>query len=84
MRVPSVFTLSGIAREFVEDGVNARVVPYQDAAAIAHAIQDLLQQATLRERVTAQGYADVTQRFGMPAMIERLDAAYQAPSKIRT
>jgi glycosyltransferase involved in cell wall biosynthesis len=84
MRVPSVFTLSGIAREFVEDGVNARVVPYQDAAAIAHAIQDLLQQATLRERVTAQGYADVTQRFGMPVMIERLDAAYQAPSKIRT
>jgi len=83
MRVPSVFTLSGIAREFVEDGVNARVVPYHDAAAIAHAIQELLQNVMLRERVTTQGYEAVIQRFGMPVMIERLDAAYQASSKTR-
>lgn len=76
MKVPSVFTLSGIAREFVEDRVHARVVPYENADAIREATVDLLEDAGLRATLATRGYEAVVNEFGMPQMIRRLDAAY--------
>jgi glycosyltransferase involved in cell wall biosynthesis len=52
MRVPSVFTLSGVAHDFIEDGRNALVVPYRDAAAITRAIETLLEDEDLRRRLS--------------------------------
>jgi glycosyltransferase involved in cell wall biosynthesis len=79
MRVPSVFTRSGIANEFIEDGVNACVVAYHDAAMIEHAILNILQDNVLRDTIVSGGYDAVTTRFGMAQMMERLYGLYGTP-----
>lgn len=76
MGVPSVFTLSGVANDFIEDGRNALVVPYRDAAAIARAVERLLGDEDLRRRLAAAGRADVLGLFPESRMAEELDAMY--------
>ncbi|CAA9307481.1 MAG: Glycosyltransferase [uncultured Cytophagales bacterium] len=75
--VPSVFTLSGVAPEFIEDGRNALVVPFRDAAAIYEATSRLLEDAPLRQSIVAQGRADVQGRFSLHTMIHKLEELYQ-------
>jgi glycosyltransferase involved in cell wall biosynthesis len=74
--VPSVFTLSGVAPEFIEDGRNALVVPFCDAGAIYQATSHLLEDAPLRQAITARGRADVQERFSLPTMIYKLEELY--------
>jgi glycosyltransferase involved in cell wall biosynthesis len=76
MRVPSVFTLSGVANDFIEDGRNALVVPYRDAAAIARAVERLLGDEGLRRRLADHGRAAVMELFPESRMAEELDAMY--------
>ena len=40
-RVPSIFTLSGIACEFAKDRVNCLVVPYKDSDSIQLALESI-------------------------------------------
>lgn len=80
MGVPSVFTRSGIANEFLEDGVNACVVAYQNSEMIGQAMANILQNNVLRDRIVAGGHRAVTTRFGMESMMERLYALYDAPA----
>jgi len=86
-RVPSVFTLSGVAREFVEDDRNALVVPYRDPAATAEAVLRLLEDPEPGRRLAEQGRADVQERFGVERMIGALEALYSeaktAPRTLR-
>lgn len=76
MGVPSVFTLSGVANDFIEDGRNALVVPYRDPAAIARAVETLLGDEALRRRLAANGRADVLGLFPESRMAEELDRMY--------
>lgn len=75
-KVPSVFTLSGIAGEFIKDRQNALVVPYRDADAIAAALKELLSDKALAERLSANGEKDVTSTFGLNRMIGSLEQLY--------
>ncbi|MDT5269286.1 MAG: hypothetical protein QOH49_1472 [Acidobacteriota bacterium] len=76
MGVPSVFTLSGVANDFIEDGRNALVVPYRDAAAITRAVETLLGDEELRRSVAANGQAVVRELFPESRMAAELDTMY--------
>jgi glycosyltransferase involved in cell wall biosynthesis len=76
LKVPSVFTLSGIANSFVEDGKNALVVPHKDADAIYEAVKKMLADESLRGRVAEQGFKDVWARYHINDMFTRLDELY--------
>lgn len=76
MGVPSVFTLSGIAAEFIRDGQNALAVPFRDSKAIGIAVEKLLQNDTLRAQLQKKGMDDVFSRFGIEKMVARLEALY--------
>lgn len=73
--VPSVFTLSGIAVEFVEHGKNALVVPYRDEKEIAKAVQHIIVDESLREQLRRNGRESV-KRFALPQMLEALQHVY--------
>ncbi len=57
--IPSVFTLSGIANEIALDGENALVVDYHNSGEIAKSIQRLLDDATLRNKLSENGKKSV-------------------------
>lgn len=76
LEVPSVFTLSGIAAEFIKDRHNALVVPYCDSDSIYNAMLTLLSDRDLRDRIVAQGKADVLSLFTGQKMADKLDKLY--------
>ena len=73
--VPSVFTLSGIAREFVRHKQNAMVVPFRDSESIYCAITEILQNVAIRENIVKNGFVSVN-RFSLDNMIEKLERLY--------
>ncbi len=73
---PAVFTLSGIANDFVVDKKNALVVPYQNSTAIYNAITTLLTNPTLVSNLTTQGKQDVAKQFNLPNYIAQLTQLY--------
>ncbi len=74
---PSVFTLSGIAPDFVRDGENALVVPFRDSDAIYAALVRLWEQPELRKRLAENGPDSVREKFDLPVMITALDNLYK-------
>jgi glycosyltransferase involved in cell wall biosynthesis len=73
--VPAIFTLSGVAPEFIRHRENAWVVPFRDSDAILEGMRALLGDASLREQLVAQGRQDV-QSFDIMVMMQRLQALY--------
>lgn len=76
LKVPSIFTLSGIANSFVEDGKNALVVPYENSDAIYEAMKNLLEDKDLQKQITEQAYKDIWTHYHINDMFTRLDAVY--------
>jgi glycosyltransferase involved in cell wall biosynthesis len=76
--VPSVFTLSGIAPDFIVHEKNAFVVPFANAAAISQAILRILESAELRQNLIRQGREDVIANFGLDQMMESLYRVYES------
>jgi glycosyltransferase involved in cell wall biosynthesis len=76
--VPCVFTITGIAQEFVQDNKNALVVPYRNSNAILEKIRDLLYNREQAEKIAQQGAADVRQLFSVDKMINSLEKLYNA------
>lgn len=74
--IPSVFTLSGIACEFIEDKKNALVVPYNCPESITGALKLILQDERLRERIVTGGKEDVWKLFHTRRMASQLDSLY--------
>ena len=74
--VPSVFTLSGIANEFLIDHHNALVVPHKNSDAIYNAMKELLENKTLTANLISNGEKDVTSRFSLNKMILSLEQLY--------
>lgn len=77
MQIPSIFTLSGIANDFIKDKKNALIVPYCDSESIYTAITTLLDNFDMREQITKQGKADVLNRFDIRKMAKELDMLYR-------
>lgn len=74
--VPSVFTLSGVAREVIDDGNNALVVPFQDSESIYTSLIKLLSDSDLRKRLIQKGESDIKEKFSLDLMISSLEQLY--------
>jgi glycosyltransferase involved in cell wall biosynthesis len=81
--IPSVFTLSGVAREFIVHEKNALVVDFQQSVPIYEAIQRILTDPGLQESMIKQGQSDVRIMFSLQEMIRKLEDLYEegAPEK---
>lgn len=78
MEVASVFTLSGVANDFIKDRENALVVPYCDSDAIYESMLNLLRNKPLREKIVRQGKKDVLTMFSIKELGKNLKELYSA------
>ena len=74
-QIPSIFTLSGVANEFILDKENAIVVPYKDSDSILQSILFLLGDDNLRTTLKNKGLESV-QPFNLKTFIAKLEALY--------
>lgn len=74
--VPSIFSLSGIAREFIEHGRHAWVVDFKNSTEIISGLLNVLGNAELRKQLIENGRQAVTSRFDIDSMITRLQQVY--------
>lgn len=75
-QIPSVFTLSGIAPEFIEDRKNAVVVPYKDKNAIYSAVKEILENVEFKKTIVKQGFEDVKKNFSIEKTMSDLEKVY--------
>lgn len=78
MEVPSIFTLSGIANDFIKDKENALVVPYQDSESVYQAMKIILEDDALRQKIVEQGKLDANSLFNAKKMADSLDMVYSS------
>ena len=76
--VPVIGTRSGGVPEFVEDGATGLLVPPLDPAALAAALDRLLSDGALRQRLAAAGRAQAERRFGLADRYDQVAAVYAA------
>lgn len=76
--VPSVFTLSGVAKEFIEDKKNALVVPFKNSEAIASALLTILKNKALQQQLIKNGLESV-QPFNSADFVKKLETLYLEP-----
>ena len=74
--VPSVFTLSGVAQEFIRNQHNAVVVPFQDSCSIEKAVNLLQASPQLRNKLQKNGQRDVEEGFALKKMVQNLMNLY--------
>ncbi|QMU27570.1 glycosyltransferase family 4 protein [Adhaeribacter radiodurans] len=75
--IPSVFTLSGVASEFIEHRKNAYIVSHKNSEEIYEAIIEVLGDASLRSSIIRKGKVDVFARFTLKEMINKLEKIYE-------
>ena len=73
--IPSVFTLSGVAHEFIEHEQNALVVPFCDSEAIYQSLEKLLKNYDLRISLSKNGFISI-KKFSLEKMIFKLEQIY--------
>lgn len=73
--IPSVFTLSGIAREFVKDGFNALVADFQSSESVYKAIVKILLDPRMRDHMVKNGRESVMQ-FDIVKNVKLLELLY--------
>ncbi len=74
--VPSIFTLSGVAKEFIANKQNAFVVNYKDSQGIYQAMNEILQHTQQRQQLVNQGKKDIQSLFELNTMINKLEHMY--------
>ena len=74
--IPSVFTLSGVAREFIRSGENALAVDFENSGQVYEAILKLLSDEDLRRKLAANGKRDVREMFSLETMIDKMEKLY--------
>ncbi|MBN8703053.1 MAG: glycosyltransferase family 4 protein [Bacteroidetes bacterium] len=75
-KTPSIFTLSGIANDFIENKRNALVVDYKNSENIYNAIKELLTNNNLVCTLVQNGEQDVRRKFNINEKIKELEAYY--------
>lgn len=73
--IPSVFTLSGIANEFIVHEKNALVVGYENSPQIFESIRTLINDKTLVDKLKEQGQLSVG-KFSFDKMLMKLEILY--------
>ena len=74
--IPSIFTKSGIAHDFIQHNRNALVIPYKDSKGIEQSIYQLFNDEALRTSLIRQGQEDTTKLFTFETMMRQLNQAY--------
>ncbi|MCC5931182.1 MAG: glycosyltransferase family 4 protein [Cyclobacteriaceae bacterium] len=74
--VPSIFTLSGIAHDFVRHEKNALVVEYRNTDAIYNAMIKIFSNRELAEKISVQARKDVLHRFDVSIQAASLKKLY--------
>ncbi len=74
--VPSIFTLSGVAREFIVKNENAMVVDFKNEQQIYDTACRLLEDKELREKLIKNGKHDIEKDFSLPLFINKLEKIY--------
>jgi glycosyltransferase involved in cell wall biosynthesis len=74
--VPSVFTLAGVAPDFIIHQENAIVVPFKNSDAIKQGIIEILENDELRNKIIKGGWNSVRDRFSLHGMIGKLTKVY--------
>ncbi|MBC7391201.1 MAG: glycosyltransferase family 4 protein [Opitutaceae bacterium] len=74
--IPSIFTMSGIALEIVEENVNALVVPPQNSNAILIKMIEIAGNAEMRLSLGIHGKNSVKDPFSINNMIKHLEELY--------
>lgn len=75
-KTPSIFTLSGIASEFIENHKNALVVPFKNSEEIYSSLVEIMNNKLLVAKMVDKGYKDALQKFNLPEMIEKHEKMY--------
>jgi glycosyltransferase involved in cell wall biosynthesis len=70
---------NGGCRDYAKDGETALVAPRRDVAALARALERMVTDAALRERLARQGQAFVTSRFNWDHATMRLEGVLKDP-----
>ncbi len=76
--IPSVFTLSGVAREFIVDNKNALVVNYKNPEEIFLAVKKILVDYNLRSALVINGSNSIVSKFDQQIMINKLMQIYNS------
>ncbi|MBV6484721.1 MAG: D-inositol-3-phosphate glycosyltransferase [Flavobacteriales bacterium] len=74
--IPSVFTLSGVASEFIEHYKNALVVDYENSNQIYNAIIELLTDKTFAKKLIENGKNSI-KPFNLNLFIQKLENLYE-------
>lgn len=74
--VPSVFTLAGVAPDFIRHQENAIVVPFKNIDAIEKSIISILENDELKNKIIQEGWNSVRDRFSLQEMINKLKKLY--------
>ena len=74
--LPVVTTEAGAIPEVARDGETGLIVKMQDAAALAHGLTRLLDDAPLRTRLGANALAQAHARHGIDAMLDHMEAVF--------
>ncbi len=74
--IPSVFTLSGIAHDFIVDKKNAVVVDYEKEEEIYDGMKLILQNKELKSTLIKNGLNEDNQKYSLKTMISELEKIY--------
>lgn len=80
--VPSVFTLSGVANDFIKNEYNALVVPYCDSESIYNGWIKILSDDELVDKIRKNGLKSVKENFTLDQMIKKLENLYTKLSNL--
>jgi glycosyltransferase involved in cell wall biosynthesis len=75
--IPCVTTGAGAIPEIARDGETARIVPAEDPAALARALDGLLDDPRETARLAAAARAFVLPRYGLATMLDRMEAVFR-------
>ncbi|MBI2258842.1 MAG: glycosyltransferase family 4 protein [Flavobacteriia bacterium] len=74
--IPSVFTNSGIASDFIINEENALIVPFEDTNEIYKSIVKILTNNDLRDKIIINGKKDISEMFSIEKMVLQLEKLY--------
>lgn len=74
--IPSIFTKSGVANEFINHEENALLANYRNSQAIYESMNRILADPILSTKIKDQGLSAVRHRFQFREMMDKLDTLY--------
>jgi glycosyltransferase involved in cell wall biosynthesis len=75
--VPVVASDVGGIPSIIQNGITGRLVPMQNAPALAAAIRDTLEQREKTQALCAEGRKLIESQHSLEVMLDRLDAIYR-------